>query len=428
MNIEQERMLTLDDCIKCSACSAQCPVAAVYPSFPGPKSVGPDMERLRLEGVRLDSKVLAYCSNCKTCEVTCPSGVKITAMILGARKDAVKKEKSSASKQKKRSGSYVQHRVRDALLGNAEYLGRAGTLWPKGTNGLLEIPFMRGLLEKSLGISRLASIPKYQARFKIKESGNVSPADSDFNPEQSVVYFPGCFVNYNDAQTGYAITKVLEHQGYTVIVPPFHCCGVPLTANGHFTAAEEKAKRNLALMEPYLKAGIPIITSCTSCGLTLKEDYPSVKGPGAERIGEQSYDFFEFLWKLNEQGKLKKDFRTISESLGYHAPCHLKAQGIGTPAVRILRLIPGIQIADLDAGCCGLSGSYGFKAEKYNLAQKIGSNLFRSAREGVVQKRFQSIISECSGCREQIEHGSGVKAEHPVWTLVKAYGLIRMDN
>lgn len=424
MNLEQERMLTLDACIKCSACSAQCPVAAVYPPFPGPKSVGPDMERLRLEGVRLDPQVLAYCSNCKTCEVTCPSGVKITAMILGARQDALRKEKSLASKRKRQSESYAQHRVRDVLLGHAEYLGRAGTLWPKGTNGLLGIPFMRRFLEKSLGISRFAPIPKYQVRFKAKAQRNISPADSEFNAEQSVVYFPGCFVNYNDPQTGNAIVKVLKHQGYTVIVPPFHCCGVPLIANGHFGAAEEKAKKNLELMEPYLQAGLPVITSCTSCGLALKEDYPNVQGAaGAERIGRQSYDFFEFLWKLHELGKLKNDFKTVSRFLGYHAPCHLKAQGIGTPAVRLLKLIPGVRIVDLDAGCCGLSGSYGFKAEKYLLSQKIGSSLFRSAREGAAQGRFQSIITECSGCREQIEQGSKVKTEHPVWTLVRAYGL-----
>ena len=63
---------------------------------------------------------------------------------------------------------------------------------------------------------------------------------------------------------------------------------------------------------------------------------------GAERIGQQVYDLFEFLWELHERKELREDFREVPVSLGYHAPCHLKAQGVGTPSVRILRLIPGV--------------------------------------------------------------------------------------
>lgn len=402
----------LDNCIKCSACTAQCPVAAVNPLFPGPKSLGPDLERLRLEGVRLDTSVLNYCSNCKTCEVTCPSGVKITEMILSARQTAA-------------PSRFSRYTLRDTLLGRAEYLGKMGALLPRLANGILGISSVRWLMEKSLGISQFAPLPKYQTRFlKNRRRGQRNPADSaDLNPEKRVVYFPGCFINYNEVQTGEAVIQVLEHNGYEVIVPPFHCCGVPLEANGNFKAAEENALQNLSLLEPYLEAGLPVITSCTSCGLALKENYPRVKAPGAKRIGRQTYDLFEFLWALHEQGELREDFREAQSLLGYHAPCHLKAQGIGTPAVRLLRLIPGVQVEDLDAGCCGLSGSFAFKQEKYLLAQKIGDPLFNAVREGAAQEKFKKITTECGGCKTQIEHGTGIDVEHPVWTLVKAYGL-----
>lgn len=407
---DQERDKTLDACIKCSACSAQCPVAAVYPLFPGPKSVGPDMERLRLEDVWLDTSILGYCSNCKTCEVTCPSGVKITEMILSARR---------ASEAKGRNPS-TQHKLRDTMLGRAQYLGIMGTISPGLANGVLGRSSVRWFMEKSLGISRLAPLPKYQPRFKgTQRSDNMTSS----NPSKRVVYFPGCFINFNDSRTGEAVVKVLEHNGYEVIVPPFHCCGVPLQANGNFKGAEDNAKKNLELLAPYLREGLPVIASCTSCGLALKEDYPRVKAEGAERMGRQTYDLFEFLWELHERGELNEDFQEVPRSLGYHTPCHLRAQGIGTPSVRLLRLIPGIHIDDLDAGCCGLSGSFEFKEEKYQLAMQIGSNLFDRTKEGVAQGKFDSMTTECGGCKVQIEHGSGVKTEHPVWVLLRAYGI-----
>lgn len=407
---DQERDKTLDACIKCSACSAQCPVAAVYPLFPGPKSVGPDMERLRLEDVWLDTSILGYCSNCKTCEVTCPSGVKITEMILSARR---------ASEAKGRR-PFTQHKLRDTMLGRAQYLGIMGTISPGLANGVLGRSSVRWFMEKSLGISRLAPLPKYQSRFK---GAQRSDGMMSSTPSKRVVYFPGCFINYNDSRTGEAVVKVLEHNGYEVIVPPFHCCGVPLQANGNFKGAEDNAKKNLELLAPYLREGLPVIASCTSCGLALKEDYPRVKAEGAERMGRQTYDLFEFLWELHERGELKEDFQEVPRSLGYHTPCHLRAQGIGTPSVRLLRLIPGIHVDDLDAGCCGLSGSFEFKKEKYQLAMQIGSNLFNRTKEGVTQGKFDSMTTECGGCKVQIEHGSGVKTEHPVWVLLRAYGL-----
>lgn len=406
---EQDRVKNLDACIKCSACTAQCPVAAVYPFFSGPKSVGPDAERFRLEGIAIDTGCLNYCSNCKTCEITCPSGVKITEMILRAR------EKAQLAGQK--DGTTLQHRVRDLVLGRAEYLGQLGTIWPGLTNGLLGVPLVRGLMEHTLGISRQAPLPAYHSRFQ----GTRKTEKRQTNKQ--VIYFPGCFVTYNDSLTGQAVVKVLEHNGYDVIVPSFHCCGVPLQANAHYREARENAKQNLSRMNPYLQAGIPIITSCTSCGLALKEEYPTIEAPGSERIGLQTYDLFEFLWKLHEQRELRDDFQEVPVALGYHTPCHLKAQGIGTPSVRLLRLIPGVRVNDLDAGCCGLSGSYGYKDEKYDLAMQIGSPLFKRVQFGVTEGEFQSMTTECGGCQVQIQHGSGVETKHPVWIFMKAYGL-----
>lgn len=407
MHLEQNKTEVLDACIKCSACTALCPVARVNPSFPGPKHLGPDAERFRLEGIEIGTQFLNFCSKCRTCEVTCPSGVNITEMISRAQEAAKLRGGKTNTKA-------FQHYVRDWLLGRAEYLGEFATIFPPLTNWFLGKRVARRVMELTLGISSQATLPSYQPKF-------IREIQKPTNKKQ-VLYFPGCFVTYNDAATGHAIVKVLEYNGYEVIVPPFHCCGTPLEGNGFIKEANDIAIRNLELVRPYLQADVPVITGCTSCSLALKE-YPVLEVTKSTKYRAQTYDLFEFLWELHTHKELREDFKELKLSLGYHAPCHLKAQGIGTPSIRLLRLIPGIQVIDLDQGCCGLSGSYGYKKEKYTASQEIGKPLFERIFQGTNVGEFKTIITECGGCQVQISHGSGIRTHHPVWILLQAYGL-----
>jgi len=437
-DLSDARSINLDACIKCSACFALCPVAAVYPPFPGPKGLGPDAERFRLEGLVLASPALEYCSNCKTCEVTCPSGVRVTDFILRARGKGAAEGQDFAQRRKPVAGGVSQaeysrraerrlvrhrlawrQRLRDYILGRAEYLGKLGTVWPALTNAVLRQHLMRRMLEGGLGISSLAPLPAYARRLRLTAKNN--PPELGVAEQPAVLYFPGCFTVYNDAPTGEAVRRILEHNGFRVIVPDFHCCGVPLEANGYFRQAAENIRRNLELMKPYLQKGVPVVTSCTSCGLALKEEYPRAAGSDLPDLGSRVFDLFEFLWDMHQAGRLREDFVPVEKKIAYHAPCHLKAQGIGTPALRVLRLIPGVRTEELDAGCCGLSGSFGFKKEKYPLAMAIGRGLFARARTAA--GLGWEIGSDCGGCRVQIAQGAGVAAVHPAWLLAKAYDL-----
>jgi len=334
-------------------------------------------------------------------------------MILGARR--------AASKAPHKNTLGFKLRLRGYVLGRAEYLGKLGVIWPSIANQVLKIKLVRLALDKALSISKSGPLPAHGKPLEVQvDKGRRIGASAS----KQVVYFPGCYTRYNEADTGRILIKVLEHVGYKTIVPNFHCCGLPLEANSQFEKAHKNGLYNLELMRPYLEAGMPIITSCTSCGLTLKEAYPKLQTTSAQLIGAQSYDLFEFLWLLYEKGELPLDFQGVRASYGYHPPCHLKAQGIGTPALRILGLIPGVKIRNLDVGCCGLAGSYGFKAETYNKAMNIGSALFEAINVGAGRGDFQGMTTECGVCKVQIQHGTGIPTEHPVSILAKAYRLI----
>ena len=104
-------------------------------------------------------------------------------------------------------------------------------------------------------------------------------------------------------------------------------------------------------------------------------------------------------------GNLETDFKGVRKKAAYFAPCHLRAMGIGLPALDILRLIPGLQIDNIEADCCGMGGTFGFKKEKYEIAEEIGRDL----KEAIDRLNPDVVLTDCEGCRLQIRHLTGLK-------------------
>jgi len=86
--------------------------------------------------------------------------------------------------------------------------------------------------------------------------------------------------------------------------------------------------------------------------------------------------------------------------------------------MRLLRLIPGVQLEEVDEGCCGISGTFGVKVEKYDLSMKIGSRLFAAVKAAGTD----AVLADCETCRMQVEHGAGAHSAHPIDILARAYG------
>lgn len=391
------REVKLDQCIKCSICTMYCPVAAVNPLFAGPKQCGPDMMRFTLEDERAVQSAVHYCSNCKNCDLACPSGVRISLMNQLA---------------KARSGTAGHHRITGYLLARPDLAGKMASLWPGLVNRVLRCPPGRRLLAEGAGFASSAPLPPFAPRAFRKLLRRVKQDGAG----KKVVYFPGCFVEYYRPATGLALVRILQESGYQVLVPGMHCCGLPLFSNGYLNEARRLAAANVQYLAEYVRAGIPVLTTCPSCYLSLKVEYGELLAvPGSEAVAEKVTDAVAFLENLVASGELAGNFQPLELNIGYHQPCHHKAAGIGTPALRLLKLIPGLQVQDLAAGCCGMSGSYGLKRDRYHLAMAVGRELFRAVRDAGVQK----VVTECGMCGVQIHHGTGVMVAHPVEILAQ---------
>ena len=412
--------LSLDACIKCNICTSYCPVSQVTELFPGPKYAAPQAERFREIGQpRSPDASVDYCSGCRVCNEVCPTGVRIAEINARARAQIVAEQGLS---------------LRNRLLGRNEMLAKAGSLAPRLANLLLHNRLVRRLAANLLGVAEQAPLPRWHAE---KFTRWLARTDSNrLRSERKVVYFHGCATQHYEPFIGMATVLVLEHLGYEVIVPPQNCCGLPLLSNGEFGAAEQYHRRNVERLTTYIEAGYPILGSSTSCTLTLKEEAPELldleTDAGAQALKLSTWDIFEWLRERQEQADLPADMRPLDDAgqpfvLPYHAPCQLRAHRIGKPALDILSRIPGLELRESHARCCGIAGTYGYKVEKYRIAMDVGTELFDfvdAQRPGTeASSSFACTACDSETCRWQLEHGTGLPSRHPIEILAAAYGL-----
>ena len=389
----------IDQCIKCSICTAYCPVFKATGLFPGPKLAGPDAERFRRQKKIIPTEWLEYCDYCKICERVCPHNVPIPELHLRSRLAWKKLHNPS---------------FRNWLLGHSYFFEKLGSWATPVSNWALAWSFIRWLMDRGLKLDRRTFMPAFNRQtftkwFRSRPVGQGTP----------LAYFHGCYTNYIDPEIGKAVVGVLERNGFRVVLPPQECCGLPLMANGFMDLASRLGEKNINSLQKCVEKGMEIVFSSTSCGMTLVEEYQGILNlPGSEKVAEHIFDIFQLLLHLYDQGRLNREFMEIKETYYYHAPCHLRAMGIGLPAIDLLSLIPGLKILELPEACCGLAGTYGMKKENFPIAEEVGQELFQAVR----QENAQVVLSDCEACRMQITYHTGVKALHPIQVLHKAYG------
>ncbi|MFI5261828.1 MAG: anaerobic glycerol-3-phosphate dehydrogenase subunit C [Candidatus Limnocylindrales bacterium] len=421
--------LSAEACLKCNVCNTVCPVLRVTDRFPGPKYVGPQAQRFRLAvestpgaagrplGASPDLSV-DWCSGCGMCTAACPAGVRIAEINNRAR---------AVLRSVERPGPLGwRHRLRDRLLGETDLLGRIGVPLAPLANLALHARLTRGLAQMALGIHRHAALPAFTRRTFARRWQDrhgplpTTPGPGLPGPERAVVFFHGCAANYYEPHVADAAVAVLERNGFQVIVPPQLCCGLPLISNGRYEVAADRARRNLAVLGGFARAGYRIVGTSTSCTHTLKAEYREMldlDDADAQAVAGATWDISEFLLRLHEEGRLDTAFGRLEGPLPYHAPCQLRSHGIGLPALDLFALVPGLAAQDLDRDCCGVAGTYGLKEEKYQVAMDVGAPLFADLRAS------PAVVAACDSetCRWHLQRATGKRMRHPVEVLAEAY-------
>ena len=395
-----------EQCIKCTVCTVYCPVVPVNPLYPGPKQAGPDGERLRLKKGLFFDDTLKYCLNCKRCEVTCPSGVRVADIIQAAR------IKYSSQPPK----------LRDMILASTDIMGSLATTVAPVVNATLALKPTKIVMDAVLKVDKHRTFPKYSSQtFERWYKKNAASFQETF--PRHVSMFHGCYVNYNYPQLGKDLVKVMNALGYGVhLLDNEKCCGTALISNGMIDQATKNARTNIASIRKSVnERQMPVIATSSSCTFTIRDEYSHLLGMENADIRDHIELATRFIYRLIDQGKVKLVFKKdYKAKVAYHTPCHMEKLGWGMFSTELLKMIPGLDLTILDSNCCGIAGTYGFKKENYEVSQAIGKPLF----DQIAKIKPDYVACDCETCKWQIEMSTEKEVKNPISVLAEALDLV----
>lgn len=411
-DLEAELGRVFEICHSCRMCVNFCG------SFPDLFArVDRDIEQRGADGAELlDAKdfasVVDLCWQCKMCYIECPyTPDQGHAWMVDFPRLAMREKAQRA----KRSGVSLQ----DQALGEPGKLGSlmSGFMAPV-SNLVNEQRLLRKVNEKVLGISSEFPLPTFAPQpfeaWMKKRDPIPGPKDAG-----GIAIFATCIGDYNFPRIAAATVQVLEKNGFTVERPPQVCCGMPNLDGGDIDAAREKARYNVAQLLPLVEEGKLVVAPGPTCSYTMKKEWPELLGtPEARRVAEATLDVMELLEKLRREKKLVKDFVRPLGKIAYHAACHLRAQKIGAPGARILGLVPDTEVEVVEK-CSAVDGTWGMKAQYYELGRKYAQKLTR----GIDNVEPQLVVTDCPLSALRILKENEREAVHPVEALAHAYGL-----
>jgi FAD/FMN-containing dehydrogenase/Fe-S oxidoreductase len=348
--------------------------------------------------------VLDLCLSCKACKAECPSRVDMARL---------KAEFTAAY--------YDQHGVplRSRVFGHIHRLNQLGSLMPVISNLALRSPVARWAFRR-IGIAPQRTLPAfarqrfskwYRQHYRYNESSAKAP-----------ILISDTYTEYNYPHLGRAALRVADAAGFGVEVwgpREIDCCGRPLISKGLLDDARRLAIRNVRRMAPAVARGERFMMIEPSCAAAFRDEYPDLVPPDgrdqARRTAEAVITIEEWLAEEAEAGRLSHvSFDDTPCEVILHGHCYQRALWGTRAAHRALGLIPNCAVSELDDGCCGVAGSFGFEAEHYELSMRIAEQrLLPAVREHPNAIFLASGVS----CREQIEHGAGRRALHPVELL-----------
>ena len=196
-----------------------------------------------------------------------------------------------------------------------------------------------------------------------------------------------------------------------------------MISKGLLDRAVENARANVAILGKAIERGMPIIGLEPSCLLTLRDEYPDLlPGPEAQRVAKNCFLLEEFVHlgkdPQNQHPNLAFTLQPLPRHALFHGHCHLKALVGSEPSLRLLRSIPGLEVEEVDSGCCGMAGSFGFEKEHYDISLAIAERRLAPAVRAMPPDSL--IIAGGVSCRQQILHTTGRHALHPAEVLAEA--------
>jgi FAD/FMN-containing dehydrogenase/Fe-S oxidoreductase len=344
-------------------------------------------------------EALDLCVSCKGCRRECPTGVDMAKMKI----------------------EFMHHwqrahglTFRERLIANLPRWAprAAGMPWLANLRDVL--PGAKYLGEKWLGLSARRSLPRWRRDTFLQRDAGAAGVDKDTG-DADVVLFVDTFTNYFDPDNARAAVSVLQAGGYRVHVAraapgdaeparPL-CCGRTFLAAGLVDEAKHEARRVVAAMAPHVARGAAIVGLEPSCLLTLRDEFLVMGlGDAAQQLAGRALLIEEFLAREHDAGTLDLPLVALPQSRAlFHGHCHQKAFDAVSPALRVLKLVPDLEVELIESSCCGMAGSFGVEAAHYDISMRMAElSLLPAVRAAMADSL---IVADGTSCRHQIDDG-----------------------
>lgn len=335
--------------------------------------------------------VLDLCLSCKACASECPSAV-----------DVAKLKSEFLASWHDRHGVDTATRI----FGNIHRLNRVAGALPRLSNLMLNHSLTKwgaGVL----GIPTERPLPKFAAR---RFSAGRYPQHS----MPDAILIVDTFTEWNHPEVGRAAMALAERLGLRVNVqrlPGQGCCGRPALSKGLLDQAKAMARANVLGLKRG-QAEVPLVFLEPSCMSAFADDYLTLVEPelqaDARSVSERCVSAETFFADALALQCDSLTWQLDSARILLHGHCHQKALWGTADSLRLLRAIPGAEAGEMNTGCCGVAGSFGY--EHYELSMKIAEDRLLPA----IRANADAIIAAPgTSCRAQIQD-AGYTARHPV--------------
>ncbi len=341
--------------------------------------------------------VLDLCLSCKACASECPSAV-----------DVAKLKSEFLATWHDRHGLDIATRV----FGNIHRLNQVAGALPRLSNLVMNHSLGKwgaGLL----GIPTDRPLPQFAERRFSAESYPQHAA-----PDALLIV--DTFTEWNHPQVGQAAMALAERLGLRVNVqrlPGQACCGRPAISKGLLDSAKQMARANVMGLQG-AHAEAPLVFLEPSCLSAFSDDYLTLVAPedraAAQTVAERCVSAEAFFAEALEQSHDSLAWQLQSPRILLHGHCHQKALWGTADTLRLLRSIPGADVQEMNTGCCGVAGSFGY--EYYELSMKIAEDRLLPT----IRANSDAIIAAPgTSCRAQIDD-AGFAARHPIQIVLDA--------
>ncbi|MCJ7733473.1 MAG: FAD-binding protein [Anaerolineales bacterium] len=341
-------------------------------------------------------QTLDLCLSCQACMTECPSAVDMSKL------------KAEFLYQ-----YYQAHGLpfRSWFFANIGEISKLAQVFSFLLNPILNSPLAR--LLSLIGIHPDRQMPAFAKQtFTTWVGKQYFPEPEAEKPR--AVFFYDTYLEYNYPHIGQALVKICQKIGVDLIILNEKVdSGRPAFSKGVLNKAQKLARINLKLLAPYAEKGIPIIGCEPSVMVMLKKEYRDlVPGPEAEAVSNSAMMAEDFLVSEIKTGRVNLIFDQIPRSILFHGHCQQKANfGTGS-TLELLRSIPNSSVEQIEAGCCGMAGAFGYEKEHYSLSLEIAElGLAPRVREADLNT---IICASGTSCREQIAHTTERDAVHPL--------------